>query len=146
MECSWHTLGRRPRTFVAFLLISSCKLQHFVKRRRAYGPFFTRFRPVIYSLFFRFSAFSATFLTFFRLALPRIPHGGGVGWGGVGWGGMITFICTSHRHVNATSKVAGHTLMSEDIKAMVNQWVFRQSLVPITPIAFLDELKRLLKQ
>ena len=90
---SWHTLGRRPRTFVAFLLLSSCKLQHFVKRRRAYGPFFTRFRPAIYSLFFRFSAFSATFLSFFRLALPRIPH-----WGGVGWGGMIKFICTSHRH------------------------------------------------
>ena len=90
-EGSWHTLGRRPRTFVAFLLISSCKLQHFVKRRRAYGPFFTLFRPAIYSLFFRFSAFSATFLSFFRLALPRIPH-----WGGVGWGGMITFICTSH--------------------------------------------------
>ena len=50
------------------------------------------------------------------------------------------------QHVNVTSKVAGHTLMSEDIKAMVNQWVFRQSLGPITPIAFLDELKRLLKQ
>ena len=50
------------------------------------------------------------------------------------------------QHVNATSKVAGHTLMSEDIKAMVNQWVFRQSLGPITPIAFLEELKRLLKQ
>ena len=50
------------------------------------------------------------------------------------------------QHVNATSKVAGHTLMSEDVKAMVNQWVFRQSLGPITPIAFLEELKRLLKQ
>ena len=54
---------------------------------------------------------------------------------GVGWGGVITFICTS-----------SHTLMSEDVKAMVNQWVFRQSLGPITPIAFLEELKRLLKQ
>ena len=50
------------------------------------------------------------------------------------------------QHVNATSKVAGHTLMSDDVKAMVNQWVFRQSLGPITPIAFLEELKRLLKQ
>ena len=50
------------------------------------------------------------------------------------------------QHVNATSKVAGHTLMSEDVKAMVNQWVRRQSLGPITPIAFLEELKRLLKQ
>ena len=95
---SWHTLGRRPRTFVAFLLIGV----------------------------------------------------GGVGWGNnvhlhfltdmmlrycVGWGGVITFICTS-----------SHTLMSEDVKAMVNQWVFRQSLGPITPIAFLEELKRLLKQ
>ena len=50
------------------------------------------------------------------------------------------------QHVNATSKVAGHTLMSEDVKAMVNQWVFRQSLGPITPIAFLEELKRLFKQ
>ena len=48
--------------------------------------------------------------------------------------------------MNATSKVAGHTVMSEDIKAMVDQWVFRQSLGPITPIAFLEELKRLLKQ
>ena len=28
----------------------------------------------------------------------------------------------------------------------VNQWVFRQSLGPITPIAFLEELKQLLKQ
>ena len=36
--------------------------------------------------------------------------------------------------------------MSDDVKAMVNQWVFRQSLGPITPIAFLEELKRLLKQ
>ena len=35
------------------------------------------------------------------------------------------------QHVNATSKVAGHTLMSDDVKAMVNQWVFRQSLGPI---------------
>ena len=42
--------------------------------------------------------------------------------------------------------VAGHTLMSDDVKAMVNQWVFRQSLGPITPIAFLEELKQLLKQ
>ena len=50
------------------------------------------------------------------------------------------------QHVDATSKVAGHTLMSDDVKAMVNQWVFRQSLGPITPIAFLQELKRLLKQ
>ena len=50
------------------------------------------------------------------------------------------------QHVNATSKVAGHTLMSDDVKAMVNQWVFRQSLGPITPIAFLEELKQLLKQ
>ena len=50
------------------------------------------------------------------------------------------------QHVNAISKVAGHTLMSDDVKAMVNQWVFRQSLGPITPIAFLEELKRLLKQ
>ena len=85
-----------------------------------------------------------TFLAFFETFVAFLLIG--VGWGGVGWGGMITFICTSHRHVNATSKVAGHTLMSEDIKAMVNQWVFRQSLGPITPIAFLDELKRLLKQ
>ena len=37
-------------------------------------------------------------------------------------------------------------LMSDDVKAMVNQWVFRQSLRPITPIAFLEELKQLLKQ
>ena len=50
------------------------------------------------------------------------------------------------QHVNATSKVAGHTLMSDDVKAMVNQWVFRQSLGPITPIAFLEGLKQLLKQ
>ena len=50
------------------------------------------------------------------------------------------------QHVNATSKVAGHTLMSDDVKAMVNQWVFRQSLGPITPIAFVEELKQLLKQ
>ena len=37
-------------------------------------------------------------------------------------------------------------MMSDDVKAMVNQWVFRQSLGPITPIAFLEELKQLLKQ
>ena len=36
--------------------------------------------------------------------------------------------------------------MSDDVKAMVNQWVFRQSLGPITPIAFLEGLKQLLKQ
>ena len=37
-------------------------------------------------------------------------------------------------------------MMSDDVKAMVNQWVFRQSLGPITLIAFLEELKQLLKQ
>ena len=37
-------------------------------------------------------------------------------------------------------------LMSDDVKAMVNQWVFRQSLGPIAPIASLEELKQLLKQ
>ena len=50
------------------------------------------------------------------------------------------------QHANATSKVAGHTLVSNDVKAMMHQWVFRQSLGPITPIAFLEELKRLLKK
>ena len=55
-----------------------------------------------------------------------------MGWVGDGWG---------WQHVNATSTGAGHTLMSDDVKAMVNQWVFRRSLGPITPIAFLEELK-----
>ena len=94
MGSSWHTLGRRPRTLVAFLLI------------------------------------------------------------GVGWGGVITFICTSS-HIWCYAPVCrlalphiydATLLMSDDVKAMVNQWVFRQSLGPITPIAFLEELKQLLKQ
>ena len=55
--------------------------------------------------------------------------------------------CTSsHIWCYSSSCRLGHTLMSEDVKAMVNQWVFRQSLGPITPIAFLEELKQLLKQ
>ena len=35
--------------------------------------------------------------------------------------------------------------MSGDVKAMVNQWFFRQGLGPVTPIAFLEGLRRLLK-
>ena len=55
--------------------------------------------------------------------------------------------CTSsHIWCYSSSCRLGHTLMSEDVKAMVNQWVFRQILGPITPIAFLEELKQLLKQ
>ena len=38
------------------------------------------------------------------------------------------------QHVNATSKVGGHTLMSDDIKLMVYQWVWKQSLGPATPL------------
>ena len=49
------------------------------------------------------------------------------------------------QHVNATSKVGGHTMMSNDIKSMVHQWVWRQSLGPATPLRLLEELKRLLK-
>ena len=47
--------------------------------------------------------------------------------------------------VNATSKVGGHTMMSDDIKSMVHHWVWRQSLGPATPLRLLEELKRLLK-
>ena len=49
------------------------------------------------------------------------------------------------QYVNATSKVAGHTMMSDDIKAMVHQWVWSHSLGPATPFRLLEELKRLLK-
>ena len=49
------------------------------------------------------------------------------------------------QRVNATSQVGGHTLMSDDIKLMVYQWVWRQSLGPATPLRLLEELKRLSK-
>ena len=59
---------------------------------------------------------------------------------------FLTYMMLRYCMSSCTSKVAGHTLMSEDVKAMVNQWVFRQNLGPITPIAFLEGLKQLLKQ
>ena len=40
----------------------------------------------------------------------------------------------------------GNTIMSEDVKAMVYQWVWRQSLGPVNAFDFLHELKQLLKR
>ena len=80
--CSWHTLGRRPRTFVAFLLLSSCKLQHFVKRRRAYGPFFYPFSSCNLQSFLPFLCFLCHVCVIFSSCTSTNTS---LGWGGVGW-------------------------------------------------------------
>ena len=148
---SWHTLGRRPRTFVAFLLIG------------------VGWGGVI------------TFICTSSHTWCYVIVWGGVGWGNNVHLHFLTYMmlryymsaCTfSHTwyyatscrlalpHIHDTTLLHGRSMWmrlpkSQDIpwcQTTSKRWWtngsldFRQSLGPITPIAFLEELKQLLKQ
>ena len=185
--CSWHTLGRRPRTFVAFLLIGvgwggvgwgnnvHLHFLTYMMLRYCVGCVgvwwgnnvhlhFLTYLMLRYCMSSCSSSHTWCYATVCRLALPHIHdatllyvvlhfliHDATLLYVVLHFlTYMMLRYCLSSRtssHIWCYATVCRLALPHHgDVKAMVNQWVFRQSLGPITPIAFLEELKQLLKQ